>query len=169
MTWSVYGVDSSGNRITYAYTFTICEPCKYGFKNLQFLNRYGVWDNIICYGTQKNSISVDRTETLHSPLEILENVTTLRGNFNFLKPFGQFHMANIHGREMLTVNTGWINEDWNEILKQFMLTQFLYDADTQEPYTIDMKNIAFRTRMNDKLFNYSIALKKAFTSVGTVG
>ena len=167
--WKIYGADIPGEQITWAYTFTICEPCKYGFKNLQFLNRYGVWDNLICYGTQKDSLSVKRSEILHSPLELVENTLTLRGQFNLLKPFGQFHMANIHGREKLTVNTGWINEEWNEVLKQFMITQYLYDADTLEPYTIEMKNINFKTSLNDGLSQYSIGLNKAFTAVGSVG
>jgi len=161
ISWEIYGATSGGAQATFKYKFTICEPCKHGFINLQFLNRFGVWDNLICYGSKMDSMTVERSETLHSPLEIINN------SFSFLKPFGQFHAANIHGREMKTVNTGWIKEDWNELLKQFMLTQYLYDADTLQPYTLDMKSIQYKTALIDGLSQYTIKLKRAHTAVGT--
>ncbi|GAG78400.1 unnamed protein product, partial [marine sediment metagenome] len=71
--YEIYGADDSLNPVTRIYTFYAeCNqyPCKYGFQNLQFMNRYGVWDNLICYGARHDMIDIDRQEILHSPLEI---------------------------------------------------------------------------------------------------
>lgn len=167
ISYNVYGAGISGSPVTFVYEFTICEPCKYGFKNMQFLNRYGVWDNIIFYGTQRHSMNVERSEILHSPIEIHEGAPSDL-SFYFNKPYGQFHDTAIHGRETLTMNTGWIGEAWNEVIKQMLLTQFLYDADSRMPFTQDTKQMAFKTSLNDGLINYTMVFKGSFTSINTI-
>ena len=161
--YKIYGADSGGTAVTKVYEFTIEEPCKYGFKNLQFLNRYGVWDNLLVYGTKKESLDVKRTEVMTSPVDI-----STTPSMSLTEQQGQFRMANIHGRESMRVNTGWIDEDYNEVIKQMMLSEDLFDADTLQPYTIDTSSINFKTSLNNKLINYTFNLKQANTSINTL-
>ena len=100
---------------------------------------------------------------MHSPLEVMDDDT-----FHFLQPFGQFHDVSIYGREKLTLNTGWVKEEWNEVVKQMMLTQYLYDPDTLMPFTQQTANTQFKTSLNDGLINYTFVFKKAFNSINTV-
>ncbi len=170
LSYRIWGADELSTVSTKVYEFTVdCNEsaCKYGFKNMQFLNRYGVWDNLIFYGTQREDLSITRSEIIHSPLEIHEPVL-LAPEFYLNTPYGQFHDTLIHGRETLTLNTGWISEEWNEVVKQMMLTQFIYDPDTQEPYTQKTANTKFKTSLNDGLINYTFIFNKAYNSINTI-
>lgn len=161
--YTLQGFDSDDVPITQKYTFTIQEPCKYGFKNMQFLNRYGVWDNVILYGTERETLEVEREDIFKS---ILSTSTSPAMSYDTQR--GQFGMFTGTGREMVTVNTGWISEDWNEVLKQMMMSEHLYDADSLQPYTIVTDSLQIRTSLNDKLSNYTFELKKANTFINTV-
>ena len=161
--YSLYGRDQYGSKITQSYDFTVVDPCRYGFMNLQFLNRYGVWDNFIVYGSRIESIGVTRTETMYTPLSMTTTPT-----FVFTSQEGQYHMRNVHGKESLTVNTGWVHEDWNLLLKQMMLTEYLFDSDNLVPYTIDTKTLTLKTALVDGLHDYRFELKYAHTAINTV-
>jgi len=161
--WEVSGIDGDSNIITQTYTFTLVEPCRFGFRNLQFMNRYGVWDNLIIYGTQIEKLDVERTEIFNSPLEVSTAAVMTTND-----PYGQYHMSGISGRESLTVNTGWISEDYNEVLKQLMLTEHLFDPDTSQPFTIDTKSLTVKTSLNNGLSFYTFDLKQANSATNTV-
>jgi len=161
--WEVCGIDVNDNIITKVYTFTLAEPCRFGFRNLQFMNRYGVWDNIIIYGTQIEKLDVERKEIFNSPLEVSTAAVMTTND-----PYGQFHMSGISGRESLTVNTGWISEDYNEVLKQLMLTEHLFDPDTSQPFTIDTKSLTVKTSLNNGLSFYTFDLKQSNSAINTV-
>ena len=162
-TWDVYTNDVGGNPVGKVYTFNLVEPCRFGFRNLQFMNRYGIWDNIIIYGTQIEKLDVERKEIFNSPLEVSTAAVMTTND-----PYGQYHMSGISGRESLTVNTGWISEDYNEVLKQLMLTEHLFDPDTSQPFTIDTKSLTVKTSLNNGLSFYTFDLKQAHTAINSV-
>lgn len=155
--------EAGGEVLSSVYSFTVEEPCRYGFKNLQFLNRFGVWDNILFYGTRIESINVDRTEILNSSLT--SDSTT---DIFFTEQQGQFRMKSINGRENLTISTGWISQEWNELIRQLMLTSSLYDVDTLQPYTLETTELIFKTALNNGLSDYTIILKQGNTATNTV-
>ena len=162
-TYSIYGVNSGGTTVTQVYNYTVIDTCLYGFRNLMFLNRYGVWDNIIIYGSQFEKIDVDRGEVFNSPLY---NDST--SAMTFKQRQGQYNNVNIHSREILTVNTGWIAESWNEVIKQMLVSPYLFDADTLEPFIVQNSNFNYKTGLNEGLINYTFELKYAFTAINTV-
>tara|TARA_R110000796_G_scaffold5121_2_gene19382 strand:+ start:3392 stop:4576 length:1185 start_codon:yes stop_codon:yes gene_type:complete len=67
--------------------------------------------------------------------------------------------------QTLTVNSDWLDEDYNEILKQFMVSDeiyWVYDESAGQttegslrPITIQTNSIQFKTRVVDKLIQYS--------------
>jgi len=162
-TYEVYGEDSYGTILTQVYTFTIIEPCKWGFRNLQFMNRYGVWDNLIVYGRQNSVINVNRSEIFNNNLSV--STTPL---MSYDSQRGQFQMMTDRGRYDLTVNTGWIDEDWNDIIEQLMLTEDIYDPDTLSPFTLKTKTLTYKTSLNDGLINYTLELQSANTVINSV-
>jgi len=163
LTWDVYGADDTGSIITKVYTFTIVEPCKWGYRNLQFTNRYGVWDNLIVYGRQDSTINVDRTEIFNNNLQVS---TTPVMSYDSQR--GQFQMMNNLGRYDLSVNTGWLDDDWNDVIEQFMLSEAIYDPDTLSPFTLKTKTLTYKTSLNDGLINYTLELQSANTVINSV-
>lgn len=162
-TWSVYGAKSDGTVITQTYVFTLVDECKWGSRNLQFINRYGVWDNIITTGKQTSGINVERSEILNN---ILDVSTTPAMSYDEEK--GQFRSLAISGRFPLKVNTGWLTEDWNSVMEQFMLTESIYDPDTSSPFVLKTNSLTYKTSLNDKMINYEIDLESANTSINSV-
>jgi hypothetical protein len=61
---------------------------------------------------------------------------------------------------MISVNTNWLTEDYNDILKQLMVSDeiyWIYDEPNTSvrPLTISTSNIVFKTGVTDKLIQYS--------------
>jgi len=64
--------------------------------------------------------------------------------------------------QTITVNTGYLPESYNEIMKQLLVTDeayWMYDQPQNlvKPLTIKTNNLTFKTGVNDKLIQYTIA------------
>jgi hypothetical protein len=61
-------------------------------------------------------------------------------------------------KQSLSLNTNWLTEDWNEILKQLLVSDELYWVDTKynvlRPVTIATQGMTFKTGVVDKLIQY---------------
>lgn len=161
--YTVTGVDSGNANVTDTYSFTVDNACKYGYKNMQFLNRFGVWDSIIFRGAKQEQFMTEKEEVMLSPLSLDSS-----SEFDFNESSGQFHNFVNNGRDTFTINTGWIEEDWNSLIKQLLVSEMVFDADTLEPYTVDTSSLAIQTALNDKVINYSLSFKEGFTFINTV-
>ncbi len=162
ISYKIWGATAGDAIVTYVYEFTVVDACRYGFKNIQFLNRYGVWDNLFMYGSQINSLTTTRNEAMNSPLDVASS------SWDFTEQRGQFRMSNVNGREKVTVNSGWVSEDWNPMFKQLMLTDNVYDPDSLQPLTIEKSNLLYKTSVNDGLINYTINFNYGYTATNTV-
>ena len=79
--------------------------------------------------------------------------------------------------ESLSLKTGLgdsydfsLSEDYNEVFKQMMLSERIwieYDNKTL-PVKVMSNDFSFRTRLNDKLINYTIQLEFAYDKINTV-
>ena len=64
-------------------------------------------------------------------------------------------------KQTLTVNSNWLNEDYNEILKQLLVSDEIYwivqePFTTVRPLTIETSDITFKTGVVDKLIQYEL-------------
>ena len=159
----VTGVDASNVDITHTYKFYIQAGCKYGYKNIQFLNRFGVWDSMIFRGARQDTFETDREQTMLTPLSLDSS-----SEFSFNQSKGQYHNYVNNSTETFTLNTGFVNEDWNNILRELMTSEQIFDADTLEPYVIETNSLTMQAAINDKVINYALDFKKAFTYINTV-
>ena len=82
----------------------------------------------------------------------------------------QYKTFNVNAKESLTLNTGFYPEDYNEVFKQMMLSERIwieYDNKTL-PVKVTSNDFSFRTRLNDKLINYTIQIEFAYDKINTV-
>jgi hypothetical protein len=64
----------------------------------------------------------------------------------------------VDSKQSIQVNTNWLDEDYNDILKQLLVSDeiyWLYDEVNVRPLSITTSNIQFKTGVNDKLIQYS--------------
>ena len=66
--------------------------------------------------------------------------------------------------QMISVNSDWLQQDYNDILKQLLVSDEIYwvtdeATDTCKPLTIQTSNIVFKTGVVDKLIQYQFDFK----------
>jgi hypothetical protein len=63
-------------------------------------------------------------------------------------------------KQALSVNTNWVNQDYNELFKQLLVSDeiyWVYDEPNNDlrPITIATESITFKTGVNDKVIQYA--------------
>ena len=79
----------------------------------------------------------------------------------------QFVTYNVQGKSKFSVNSGFINEEQNEVIKQMLLSEKLwkYENDVFIPLRIATKSLEYKTQTNDTLINYNIQFEYAFNEI----
>lgn len=142
------------------------EPCtKYEPYKVTFVNKFGA--------LQDMWFSLKSTESLNTTGETYKaNVV----DFNTLtyatyKP--QVAQYNKLGKESITLNTNYISEDYNEVIKQLMMSEQVWITkltDTEEVLAVIPKtqNVTYKTSLNDRLVQYTVEFEYAFDKINTV-
>lgn len=118
---------------------------KYKTHQVDFVNKFGVWERIYFTKKETNSMSLESSE------------------YNSMTK-GDYIKFAVDGREKAVLNTFWIPEAMNETIKQLLLSEDIYlDG---ERYNIDQKSITFKSRVNDDLIQYEIQFINANNVIG---
>jgi hypothetical protein len=137
---------------TIRYEFACIQ--KYPNVRLKWKNRYGQFDYFNFYMVNKKSFNTEK-RTYQPQIGTWDAATlTYQGydsqNLNYLSDSSQ----------TLSVNTFWIPEDYNDILKQLMVSDEIYYVTTEStdvltPITINTNTVLFKTGVVDGLIQYS--------------
>ena len=73
-------------------------------------------------------------------------------------------------KETLTINSGFVPEEFNEVFKQLMLSEqvWIYYKQQVLPINISNQNIDYKTSLNNKLINYTIDVEFSFNTTNNV-
>lgn len=134
-----------------------CEQ-KYPNVRIKWKNRYGQFDYFNFYMVSKKSFQTEKRT--YSPQIGTWNGSTL----SYANYDSQTLNYLVDSKQALSVNSFWINEDYNDILKQLMVSDEIYYVTTEStdnltPITIDTETIDFKTKAVDKLIQYSFDFK----------
>ena len=126
---------------------------KYPNVRIKFKNRYGQFDYFNFYMVSKESFQTER-RTYQPQLGTWESSTL---SYQKYDTGNQAYIAD--SKQGLSVNSFWISEDYNDILKQLLVSDeiyWVYDEanDYVRPITIVTQNIVFKTGAVDKLIQY---------------
>ncbi len=77
------------------------------------------------------------------------------------------------GKESIVMNTGYIDESHNEVFRQLMLSELVWmqdpdDSSSYLPLRPKTQSLQFKTRVNDKLVNYTVEFDFAFDKINTI-
>ena len=131
----------------------VCEK-KYPNVRIKWKNRYGQYDYLNFNLVSRQSFSTT-TRTYQPQLGSWQGSTL---SYNQYDSSVQNYVSD--STQALSVNTDWLSEDYNEILKQLMVSDeiyWVYDETNEllRPITIATSNIQFKTGVVDKLIQYS--------------
>jgi hypothetical protein len=132
----------------------ICEP-KYNPIVCQFINRFGGWQFLTFFKAQTNSI-----QTMGTTFKLLPDAVDYNVNRAETKSF------NINGNQSIRLNTGWIPENYNELIQDLLLSEtILLDG---VPVEVKTTATDLKTSLRDRNINYEIQFDYAFNLINNV-
>jgi len=133
------------------FTYPICEP-KYTPVLIDFINREGGWQTLTFYKAQTNNLSVKNSDYKLSPDNV--NYTALRGqnkSFNFV------------GTQTIKVNSGWVDQSYNELITDLLLSEtVLLD---RKPVIVKTRSTELKTKLKNRLINYEIDFEYSYNLI----
>ena len=131
-----------------------------------FVNKYGALQDLWFDKKSINSIEVQSSDYKSSVMNFSSNPT-------YDTSAHQNRVLDLVGKESITMNTGYIDESFNEVFRQLMLSEQVWmtrltDKEEVLPLRPKTQSLQFKTRTNDKLVNYTVEFDFAFDKINTI-
>lgn len=138
-------------------TLLITDECRYTPIDIFYINRNGAQHTLTMFKKSTDSINITDEEYQSS------NGQPILGNH-------QFNRYNVQATTKLKVNTGFIDESNNDIIKELLLSEkvWRYDNGNFIPLKVASKSLEYKTQANDKLINYTIDFDYAFNEINNI-
>lgn len=147
-------IDGSAT-VLYTATFVPKEECKYTPVQVDFVNKFGAWQREWFFKASYNGLSVENTE-----------YNLMQSSYPVYSIEGQRKVFNANGKETIRVNTDWVDESFNEVVKQLMLTErILID---KKPAKLNTKSVDLKKSINSKLISYEMEFEYAFDTINSI-
>lgn len=126
---------------------------RYPNVRIKWKNRYGQFDYFNFYMVSKKSFKTEK-RTYQPQIGSWQDSTLSYNNYD-----SQNLNYLVDSEQGLSVNTFWISQDYNDILKQMLVSDEIYyvtteSSDTLTPITIDTDSVEFKTGVVDGLIQY---------------
>jgi len=131
------------------------EECKYNWVNCSFVNRYGGWEFLTFFKQQTNTITTKGTDYKLMPQDINYNVS-----------IGQTQRININGSQTVKLNTGYVDENYSELIFDLLLSETVLLDD--KPVTLKTQTSDLKTVLKDRMINYEIEFEYAYGLINDV-
>ena len=147
----VYVSSDSGTEVIKIITL---EECKYTPIKVTFVNKFGAIQDLIFFKKSTDSTVVKGEEFKSA---VFDQSTLTYKTYQHQRT--QFM---VQGNDSISMNTGFINEDYNQVIEELMLSEQVWATfitDTQElvrPLVPKTKSLTFKTTLNDNLVDYAI-------------
>ena len=136
-------IQNSSENISYQIETEKLEECKYTPVNCSFINKKGGWQQLTFFKAQSNSVNVKGTE-----------YSLMQQNVNYNYQLGQKKLFNINGTQTVKLNTGWVYENYNELMTQLLLSDTILLNGL--PVTLKTQSLTYKTNILDKNINFEI-------------
>ena len=133
----------------------VCEP-KYQPYQIQFVNRYGMSDYITFFkkSTERGSFTQDSYQkSIYADGFTDVNYAT-----------GKYQSFNINSRNTLTLNTGFVDESYGDIVEELLMSEkvAIYEGGQWVAVVPERGSIDYQKSINDKTINYTMSFTYAF-------
>ena len=134
------------------------EECRYQPMKLTFVNRYGALQDLWFFKKSVESITTKKEDYNRF------NVST-SGDYNTKEHTKQVY--NVESQRKLKINTGYVDESYNELMKELMQSEKVWlDIDNDVyPINVDTNSLTFKTSVNDRLVDYSLDISFSYNEI----
>ena len=139
---------------------------KYPNRKITFLNKNGAFQDIYFFGRE-----TDSTETTSERYKA--NVINLQ-TASYSTTAHQYQQYDKQGKNKVVLNTGFVSEDYNEVIKQLLfsekvwLTKTTNDESTIYPVIPLTKSVSYKTSLNERMVEYAVEFEYAFDAVQNI-
>ena len=154
--------DSSGIQ---TIKVNVIEECKYEPKKVTFINKFGALQDMYFFKKSKENLSIKKESYKSNTIDV----------------YGQYNKSthvnrdfNVIGNESISLSSGYLSEEYNEVFKQLMLSEKVWVTNIIEsgeqvlPINVKTSSIAYKTSVNDKLVDYTIEFDKSFDTINNI-
>jgi len=144
---------------------SILEECKYEPKKVTFVNKFGALQDMYFFKKSVESMNVTK-ESYKS--NILDSNMAYNSSNHVYRDF------NVVGKESVTLSSGFLSEEYNEVFKQMMLSEKVWVTNITDkgeqvlPINVKTGDITYKTSLNDKLVQYTIEFDKSFDTINNI-
>ena len=153
----LHSYNSSLNKIVQVTATNVEETCEPILEpqKVQFVNRYGGLDFIWFFKMRTDSISTESKE-----------YKLLQPNLNYDTTIGQNAKYNFNGKQSVRMNTGFVNENYNELIQDLILSEKVWI--NLIPAIVKSTGTEFKTQIRNKNINYEIEFEYAFDLINNM-
>jgi hypothetical protein len=140
------------------------ECSRYDAYKVVFVNKHGALQDLYFFKKATNSLKTSK-ESYKS------NNLTLGSSVSYSATDHQYKNIDIQGRESILLSTGFVTEDYNEPIKELMLSEkawMVTPDDVVVPVTLKTSDVTFRTSLNDKMVEYQVEFEYAYDAINNV-
>ena len=153
---------ATSSGLTKSIEVKCIDECKNTPHKVSFINKFGVMQDIWFFAKRRDSISSQREQYKKNTLSI----GATGASYN-ISDHQRVYLEN-QGRESITMNTGFIDESYNEVMKQLLVSEYVYIHDNFKlsptnpaanlaiPISVVTNSLDFKTKRDDKLINYEL-------------
>jgi len=144
---------------------SILEECKYEPKKVTFVNKYGALQDMYFFKKAVEKMNVTK-ESYKSNI--------LDSNYVYNSSNHVYRDFNVVGKESITLSSGFLSEEYNEVFKQMMLSEKVWitniteDGEQVLPINVKTSNITYKTSLNDKLVEYTFDFDNSFNVINDI-
>ena len=142
------------------------EECKYEPYKVTFVNKYGALQDLWFF---KKSVESTNVTSEQFKASIFDQSTL---SYKTYKHQQQAFLS--QGKDRITMNTGYVNDDHNAVLEELLLSEQVWYTEITEteekviPVIPLTKSITYKTSVNDKLANYTVDFEHAFDKINNI-
>lgn len=147
--------DTGGDPIGTVRYYLVCEP-KYTPYQIAFINRFGVADFITFFkrSDERGTFTQDSYQ---------KSIY----NDGFTTPsleVGKYNSFNVNSRNSLTLNTGFVDQDYDETIKDILMSEYVAVLDGSNWVSVvpERGSVEYQKHVNQKLINYTLTFTYAF-------
>ena len=147
--------NSAGATIASVRYYLVCEP-KYTPYQIAFINRFGVAD-FITFFKRSDERGTFTQDTYQKSIY----------NDGFTTPsleVGKYNSFNVNSRNSLTLNTGFVDQDYDETIKDILMSEYVAVLDGNQWVSVvpERGSIEYQKHVNQKLINYTLTFTYGF-------
>lgn len=154
--------DQDGLTRTDVIDVVSVDECKYTPYKLTFVNKFGALQDMWLY---KKSVIAANFNSSEYKSNILDY-----SSLSYATTDAQYSRFDVNGKDTISCNTGYIDEQYNEVIRQLLLSEYSWidDGTGALPVKPMSNSLTFKTHVNDKLIDYTLQFEYSFDKINNI-